>query len=118
MTVGPGDEPLQRRLAAILSADAVGYSRLMGVDEVATVRTLSEHRTAISAAVAARRGRVVDMTGDNVLAEFASAVDAVEAALAMQRELGARNAALPEERRMAFRVGVNLGDIVCEGGRI
>ena len=109
---------LQRRLAAILSADAAGYSRLMGDDELATVRMLSECRTAIGASIAAHRGRVVDMPGDNILAEFASAIDAVEAALAMQKDLGARNATLPEERRMAFRVGVNLGEIVSEGGRI
>ena len=109
---------LQRRLAAILSADAVGYSRLMGQDEFATVRILSEYREAVGGAVAAHRGRVVDMPGDNVLAEFASAIDAVEAARAMQKELSARNAALPEDRRLVFRVGVNLGDIVAEGGRI
>jgi adenylate cyclase len=109
---------LQRRLAAILSADAVGYSRLMGQDELATVRILSECRAAVGAVVSAHRGRVVDMPGDNILAEFASAIDAVEAALDMQKDLGARNATLPEERRMAFRVGVNLGEIVSEGGRI
>ena len=113
-----GNERLQRRLAAILSADAAGYSRLMGADEVATVRTISEYRDAIAAVVAARRGRIVDMPGDNVLVEFGSAVDAVEAALAMQRDLGERNSALPEDRRMAFRVGVNLGEIIHEGGRI
>ena len=115
---GEAEVLLQRRLAAILSADAAGYSRLMGQDELATVRTLSEYRAAIGAAVSAHRGRVVDMPGEKILAEFASALDAVEAALAMQKDLGARNAALPEERRMAFRVGVNLGDIVSEGGRI
>jgi len=109
---------MQRRLAAILSADVAGYSRLMGEDEVATVRTLSEYRGLIAGIFAARHGRVVDMPGDNILAEFGSAVDAVEAALAMQAELGARNAALPENRRMAFRIGVNLGDLVVEGDRI
>ncbi len=109
---------VQRRLAAILSADVAGYSRLMGDDELATVRTLSEYRGVIAGIIAARHGRIVDMPGDNVLAEFGSAVDAVEAALAMQAELGARNAALPENRRMAFRVGVNLGDLVVEGDRI
>ncbi len=109
---------VQRRLAAILSADVAGYSRLMGDDEVATIRTLSEYRAAISEIVAAHNGRIVDMPGDNLLAEFGSAVDAVEAALAMQRELAARNAQLPEERRMAFRVGVNLGDIIAEDERI
>ena len=115
---GETEISLQRRLAAILSADAVGYSRLMGQDELATVRMLAECRAAVGAAVAKHHGRVVDMPGDNILAEFASAIDAVEAALAMQKDLSACNAALPEDRRMAFRVGVNLGDIVAEGGRI
>jgi adenylate cyclase len=109
---------VQRRLAAILSADVAGYSRLMGDDELATVRTLTEYRGLIATTVAAHRGRIVDMPGDNILAEFGSAVDAVEAALAAQAELGKRNAALPEQRRMAFRMGVNLGDLVIEGDRI
>ena len=117
MATGTGTA-LERRLAAILSADVAGYSRLMGEDELATVRALSESRDLIGAVIAGHRGRVVDMPGDNILAEFASAIDAVEAALAMQKDLAARNAALPENRRMAFRVGVNLGDIVSEGGRI
>jgi adenylate cyclase len=111
-------EQIERRLAAVLSADVAGYSRLMSEDEVGTVRLLTEYRAAITAAVAARRGRIVDMPGDNVLAEFGSALDAVEAAQAMQRELGERNARLPENRRMAFRIGVNLGEITTEGGRI
>ena len=109
---------MQRRLAAILSADVAGYSRLMGDDELATVRTLSEYRGAIAGIITTQHGRVVDMPGDNILAEFGSAVDAVQAALAMQAELGPRNAALPENRRMAFRIGVNLGDLVVEGDRI
>jgi adenylate cyclase len=109
---------VQRRLAAILSADVAGYSRLMGDDEVATVRILSEYRGVIAGIIASQHGRVVDMPGDNILAEFGSAVDAVNAALALQAELGARNAKLPEARRMAFRVGVNLGDLVVEGDRI
>jgi adenylate cyclase len=109
---------VQRKLAAILSADVAGYSRLMGDDEVATIRTLSEYRAAISEIVAAHHGRIVDMPGDNLLAEFGSAIDAVDAALAMQRELAARNAQLSEARRMAFRVGVNLGDIITEDDRI
>jgi adenylate cyclase len=112
------DEQIERRLAAVLSADVAGYSRLISEDEVGTVRLLREYRDAIAAAVAARRGRIVDMPGDNVLAEFGSALDAVEAAQAMQRELGKRNARLPENRRMAFRIGVNLGEITTEGGRI
>jgi len=109
---------VQRRLAAILSADVAGYSRLMGADELATVRTLSEYRGVITGIVGSRHGRIVDMPGDNILAEFGSAVDAVEAALELQTELGKRNAVLPEQRRMAFRVGVNLGDLVVEGDRI
>ena len=113
-----GEKTLQRRLAAILSADVAGYSRLMGEDEVATVRTLSEYRGVVSGIVAAHGGRIVDMPGDNVLAEFASALDAVEAALAMQKELETRNAQLPEGRRMAFRIGVNLGDVIAENGSI
>jgi adenylate cyclase len=113
-----GEEVMQRRLAAILSADVVGYSRLMGEDAVATVRTLSEYREVVSGIVAARGGRIVDMPGDNVLAEFASALDAVEAALALQHELVRRNARLPEARRMVFRVGVNLGDVIMEKGSI
>jgi adenylate cyclase len=110
--------PVQRRLAAILSADVAGYSRLMGADEVGTVHTLSEYRGVVAGIIGAHHGRIVDMPGDNILAEFGSAVDAVEAALAMQAELSARNSGLPEDRRMAFRVGVNLGDLVVEGDRI
>ena len=113
-----GESALQRRLVAILSADVAGYSRLMGEDAVGTVRTLSEYRGVVAGIVAAHGGRIVDMPGDNILAEFASALDAVEAALAMQQVLATRNAPLPEARRMAFRVGVNLGDIIAENGRI
>ncbi len=113
-----GEENLQRRLAAILSADVAGYSRLMGDDEVATVRTLSEYRGVLAGVVAAHRGRIVDMPGDNVLAEFASTLDAFNAALSIQRQLAARNEQLPEARRMMFRVGINLGDIITENGRI
>jgi adenylate cyclase len=109
---------VQRKLAAILSADVEGYSRLMGQDEAATVRTLSTCRELVAGVIAAHRGRVVDMPGDNILAEFASAIDAVQAAVAMQAQLGECNARLAEGRRMAFRVGVNLGDVIEDGGRI
>jgi adenylate cyclase len=109
---------VQRRLAAILSADAAGYSRLMGDDDVATVRTLSTCRSAVAEIIVAHGGRVVDAPGDNILAEFGSAVDAVKAAAAMQVKLGECNAGLPEPRRMAFRVGVNLGDVLVEEGRL
>jgi adenylate cyclase len=109
---------VQRRLAAILSADVQGYSRMMSENEVATVQTLTASRRLIADVVVSRRGRVVDMPGDNVLAEFGSAVDAVQAAIAIQGDLDSRNTRLPEARRMAFRIGVNLGDVITEGLRI
>ena len=112
------DEGFKRKLTAILSADAVGYSRLMGDDEEATIRTLTEYRNAIKAVVNKHKGRVVDSPGDNVLAEFASVVDAVRCAVETQKQISKRNADLPENRRMLFRIGVNLGDIVEEGDRI
>jgi len=108
----------QRKLTAILSADAAGFSRLMGEDEAETVRTLSTCRNLVAGIIAGHRGRVVDMPGDNVLAEFASAVDAVQAAVAMQTQLTQCNASLAEGRRMSFRIGVNLGDVIEEDGRI
>jgi adenylate cyclase len=110
--------PVERKLAAILSADVEGYSRLMGDDEVATVRAITAYRAVIASAVSARGGRVVDAPGDNVLAEFASVVDAVQSAVDIQRELESRNAALPATRRMRFRIGINLGDVIVEGDRL
>jgi adenylate cyclase len=109
---------VERKLAAILSADVEGYSRLMGDDEAATVRTITEYREAIAAAVGRHAGRVVDAPGDNVLAEFASVVDAVQCAVEIQRELKSRNADLPASRRMQFRIGINLGDVIVEGDRL
>jgi adenylate cyclase len=109
---------VQRKLAAILSADAAGFSRLMGDDEMATVRSLTKCRSLVSDIIVAHHGRVVDTPGDNMLAEFASAVDAVEAACAMQVQLRSCNADAPEHRRMNFRIGVNLGDVLAEDGRI
>jgi adenylate cyclase len=108
----------KRKLAAILSADVEGYSRLMGQNEEQTIRTLTSYRTAISDVVQLYRGRVVDTPGDNVLAEFSSVVDAVNCAVEIQRELAERNAELPMEQRMQFRIGVNLGDVVEEESRI
>src|SRR5499425_785074 len=110
--------PLDRKLAAILSADVEGYSRLMGDDEAATVRTITEYRGVVASRVAQHSGRVVDAPGDNVLAEFSSVVDAVQCAVDIQRELQSRNAALPDPRRMRFRIGINLGDVIVEGERI
>jgi adenylate cyclase len=107
-----------RKLAAILSADVAGYSRLMQDDEAETVRTLEAHKQVFSDLIKQHRGRVVDSPGDNLLAEFASVVDAVQCAVAVQKELEARNAELPENRRMLFRIGVNLGDVIEEESRI
>jgi adenylate cyclase len=109
---------VERKLAAILSGDVEGYSRLMGDNEVATVRILTEYREAIGSAVARHGGRVVDAPGDNVLAEFPSVVDAVQCAVEIQGELGSRNADLPVSRRMQFRIGINLGDVIVEGQRL
>ncbi len=100
-------EPAERKLAAILNADVVGYSRLMAEDEAATVRTLNSYRDQVGALVSEHRGRLVDFTGDNFLAEFPTATDAVEAAAEIQRVLKARNAAMPAGRAMEFRIGVH-----------
>jgi adenylate cyclase len=109
---------VQRKLAAILSADAAGFSRLMGEDDVATVKLIATCRSTVGEMVAGHGGRVVDSPGDNILAEFGSAIDAVRAALGMQDKLAACNAGLPESRRMIFRVGINLGDVIVEDGRL
>jgi adenylate cyclase len=100
------------KLVAILSADVKGYSRLMGEDEKGTVRTLNAYREVMANLIQQHHGRVVDAPGDNVLAEFASIVDAVECAVEIQKELKTRNAELPENRRMEFRIGINLGDVI------
>jgi adenylate cyclase len=112
------EEGFKRKLTAILSADVKGYSRLMGEDEAATVRTITTYREVMAALIQQHRGRVLDSPGDNLLAEFASVVDAVQCAVAVQKEFTARNAELPEKRRMEFRIGINLGDVIQEGDRI
>lgn len=109
---------MERKLAAIFSADVQGYSRLMGDNEEATVETLTTYREVMAALIQQHRGRVVDSPGDNLLAEFASVVDAVQGAVAIQRELVTRNAALPDHRQMRFRIGINLGDVLVDGERI
>jgi len=111
-------EGFKRKLTAILSADVKGYSRLMGEDEDSTVRTITAYREAMTNLVQQHRGRVVDSPGDNLLAEFASVVDAVRCAVEIQEELRTRNAELPENRKMEYRIGVNLGDVIEEGERI
>jgi adenylate cyclase len=111
-------EGFKRKLTAILSADVVGYSRLMEDNEEATIQTLNTYRNSMSTLIQQHRGRVVDTTGDNLMAEFSSVVDAVKCAVETQKEMSERNADLPEKRRMLFRIGVNLGDIVEEDDRI
>jgi len=109
---------VHRRLAAILAADVAGYSRLMGADEVCTARTLREHRKVALALVAKHGGRLVKTTGDGVLLEFPSVVDAVECAVAVQALMAERNNGVPEDRRMLYRIGINLGDILIEADDI
>src|SRR6266850_2244895 len=104
-----------RRLAAIVAADVAGYSRLMGLDEVGTARTLREHRKVTDALVAKHGGRLVKSTGDGVLLEFPSVVDAVECAVAVQAVMAQRNEGIPQDQRMLYRIGINLGDILIEG---
>jgi len=111
-------QDFRRKLTAIFSADAVGYTRLMRQDEPATVQTLTAYREVISTLIKQHHGRVVDSPGDNVLAEFASVVDAVQSSVAIQKELRLRNAQLAVDRRMEFRIGINLGDVIAEGDRI
>ena len=108
----------KRKLSAILSADVKGYSRLMGEDEDATVHTIKAYRELIAIVINKFRGRVVDSPGDNILSEFASVVDAVRSAVEIQEKLKARNTDLPENRRMEFRIGINLGDVIEDEGRI
>ena len=107
-----------RHLAAILSADVVGYSRLMAADEAGTVERLKTCRDAMSSLVRQHGGRVVDAVGDNLLAEFPSVVDAVACSVAVQGDLAKRNEDLPEERAMRFRIGINLGDVIADDERI
>src|SRR4030067_893797 len=111
-------QEVKRKLTAILSADVKGFSRLMGEDEKGTVRTLNAYKEVMANLIQQHRGRVVDAPGDNVLADFASVVDAVECAAEIQKELKTRNAELPENRRMEFRIGVNLGDVIEDGEQI
>ena len=105
-------EGFKRKLTVILGADAVGYSRLMGEDEAATMRTLETYKKVMSDLIQQHRGRMVGSPGDFILAEFASVVDAVQCAVAVQKEIQARNLELPETRRMQFRIGINLGDVI------
>lgn len=110
---------MERRLAAILAADVVGYSRLMGIDEAATLAALKAHRKElVDAKIAEHRGRIFKLTGDGMLVEFPSVVNAVACAAEIQGKMHERNADVPEGRRIEFRVGVNVGDIIVEGDDI
>jgi adenylate cyclase len=112
------EERAKRKLSGILSADAVGYSRLMQADEASTIVTLAESKELMANLIQQYRGRIVDAPGDNMLAEFGSVVDATECAAKIQQELNAKNAEVPDNRKMPFRIGVNLGDVVEEADRI
>ena len=106
---------VKRKLAVIFAADVVGYSRLMRADEEATLKTLNEYREIMNGLIARHEGRVVDMAGDSVLAEFGSAVEAVRCAIAIQEEIATRNVELPDDRKLRFRIGINIGDVLVKG---
>jgi class 3 adenylate cyclase len=112
------DENVHRKLAAIFHSDVVGYSKLMADNEVDTINTISEYRDVMGKLIRQHRGRVVDTSGDNVLAEFSSVVDAMQSAVSIQKELKVRNSKLPKHRWMQFRIGINIGEVIQEGERI
>ena len=109
---------LDRKLRAILSADVKGYSRLMGEDEEHTVKTITAYREIVFGIISKYKGRVVDSPGDNILAEFSSAVNVVKSSVEIQETLKEKNADLPDSRKMEFRIGINLGEIIQEDDRI
>src|SRR5476651_2012674 len=112
-------ERVERRLTAILAADVAGYSRLMGLDETGTLARLQGHRRElIDPKITEHKGRIVKTTGDGILIEFPSVVEAVACAVAVQRGMAERNASTPEEQKIVFRIGVNLGDIIVDGDDI
>jgi adenylate cyclase len=111
-------QPVERRLAAILAADVAGYSRLMGLDEAGTAQALREHRAAADPLIAQHGGRIVKTTGDGILIEFGSVVGAVQCAIGLQKLAVERNAATAGERRMEWRIGIHLGDVLVEGDDI
>src|SRR5512135_1874235 len=111
-------EKFKRKIAAILSADVKGYSQLMGADEEGTLSTLKQYKEVMASNIQHHRGRIAGGAGDSLLAEFASVVDAVQCGVEIQQVLRAKNALLPEDRRMDFRIGINLGDVIEEGDTI
>jgi adenylate cyclase len=118
MSNAMNSQEFERKLSAILSADVAGYSRLMAEDEDLTIHSLTGNREMMNTLITQYKGRVVDSPGDNLLAEFSSVTQAVNCAVEIQRELSERNAELSEDRRMEYRIGVNLGDVAQEGDRI
>ena len=113
------EQRVERRLAAIFAADVVGYSRLMGADEEKTLAALKGHRRElIDPLITQHRGRIFKTTGDGILIEFASVVDAVRCAIVMQQGMEDRNANLPEADRIRYRIGINIGDVIIEDGDI
>ena len=109
---------VDRRLAAILAADIAGYSALMGSDEARTVHDLKEHQAAVLPMIAEFGGHIIDTAGDGILAEFASVVKGLECAVAIQEKMAERNATVEPKRRMQFRIGINIGDVICDEARI
>jgi adenylate cyclase len=110
--------PLQRKLVAILAADVAGFSRLMEADEEQALATLSAYRRIIDEVIARHRGRIAGTAGDSVIAEFASVLDCANAAVEIQNSLAETNAAAPQDRRMEFRIGLNVGDVMVKDGDI
>src|SRR5215471_18145716 len=109
---------MERKLAAILAADVAGYTRLMAVDEEGTHRALRAHREVMDGLVAVHRGRIFNSAGDSIVAEFPSAVEASLCAVEIQQEILQRNEAVPKDKRLEFRIGVNIGDVVVDGGNL
>ena len=112
------EPPIRRRLAAILAADIAGYSRLMHADEAATVRDLKAHQSVILPLIGRHGGRIIDTAGDGIMAEFPSVIGATECAVEIQTVMAERNEGVPESRRMRFRMGINLGDVIHDESRI
>jgi len=112
------EENYKRKLTAILSADVVGYSLLMADNELATVAILKSYKETMTSVIQAHNGRVVDAPGDNLLAEFASALDAVNSAVEIQQKISAKNAEQSDDQQMQFRIGINIGDVIHEGDSI
>lgn len=109
---------MERKLAAILAADVAGYSRLMEVDEEGTLSALRSHREVVEGLIATHRGRVFSGAGDSIIAEFPSAVEAINCAVEIQQEMDERNESVPKDRRLEFRIGLNIGDATAEGGNL